>query len=78
MGRVARRGRGTDSALSIRERSRSNASSRLRACERLSWATARTTGPSRPAMRSFSASLSAAEAATSNTASTREAVTFAC
>ena len=57
---------------------RSSASSRLRRCERVSWDTARTTGPQRPMIRRFCASVSTDEAATSKLASTREAVTFAC
>ena len=51
---------------------------RLRCWERVSWAEAVTRGPSRPAIRAFWASPSAADARTSNTACTRDAVTLAC
>ena len=78
VGFVARRGRCTVSALSRRPRRRSTASSRLRAWLRVSWATARTTGPRRELIRCRCSSLSACDEQTSNTASTREAVTFAC
>lgn len=50
----------------------------MRVWERASWATARTTGPALRMIRSLRAGLSEFDAATSNTASTREAVTFAC
>ena len=58
--------------------SRSSASSRLRAWPRASWATAVTTGPSLSTSLARCSSSSAAEASTSKTASTREAVTLAC
>jgi hypothetical protein len=50
----------------------------LRSWERVSCAAAVTRGPSRAVTRAFWASESVADAATSNTASTREAVTLAC
>ena len=75
---VAWRARGTASAVASRERSRSSASSRLRAWLRESCATAVRRGPTRPITRRRWSSLSEREAATSNTASTREAVTLAC
>jgi hypothetical protein len=78
VGFVVRRGRCTVSALSSRPRSRSSASSRFRIWLRVSCATARTTGPRRDAIRCLCSSLSACDAHTSNTASTRDAVTFAC
>ncbi len=55
-----------------------SASSRLRTCERASWATARTTGPSFARTRAFCSGLSAVDAPTSKLTSMREAVTFAC
>jgi len=78
LGAVGRRARGTCSARSRRSRRRCSASSRLRAWLRSSWATARTTGPQRASTRARWASVSDGEAAASKTASTREAVTFAC
>ena len=78
VGRVAVRGRRTSRACARRAAKRSSANSRLRSWERVSWAEAVTRGPSRAVIRAFWAGLSAAEAATSKTASTREAVTFAC
>ena len=78
VGFVARRGRWTSRPRAIRAASRSSASARLRACERASWATARTTGPQRAVSRRFWASLSVSEAATSKLASIRDAVTLAC
>ena len=78
VGRVAVRGRRTSSAWASRTASRSSASSRLRSCERVSCAEAVTRGPRRAVTRAFCASLSAPDAATSKTASTREAVTLAC
>ncbi len=51
---------------------------RLRDWLRASWATAVTRGPNRERSRAFWDSLRLAEASTSNTASTREAVTLAC
>ena len=78
MGFVARRVRGTASAVARRERSRSRASSRLRACERSSCATAVRRGPTRAITRRFCSSVRAEEPATSNDASMREAVTLAC
>jgi tryptophanyl-tRNA synthetase len=78
VGRVFLRARCTVSAPAIRLASRSSASSRLRRCERVSWATARTTGPQRAITLRFCSSVSVEEAATSKLASIREAVTFAC
>ena len=78
MGFVGVRRRRTSNAEASRARSRSSASSRLRAWLRVSWALAEGRGPSLAATRAFCSSLSVCEAATSNTASTREAVTFAC
>ena len=57
---------------------RSVASSRFRSCERSSWAIARTTGPSLSSTRARSASVSAAEPSTSNSASTRVELFCAC
>jgi hypothetical protein len=78
LGLVARRFRGTTSASAMRSASRSSASSRLRVCERSSWATATTRVPARASKRARCASLNDGEALTSKIASTREAVTFAC
>src|SRR4051794_1393022 len=57
---------------------RSVASSRFRSCERSSWATARTTGPRRSSTRRRSAGVSASEASTSKSASTRVELFCAC
>ena len=78
VGLVFLRGRWTASAFASLVASRSSASSRLRLCDRVSWDTARTTGPQRAMIRRFCSSLSAADAVTSKLASTRDAVTFAC
>jgi len=78
LGRVGRRTRGIARAWARRPRSRSSASSRLRAWPRASWATATSRGPTRAMTRRFCSSVSVREAATSKEASTREAVTFAC
>jgi hypothetical protein len=78
VGRVAVRGRRTSSACASRSAKRLSASSRFRACDLVSCADAVTRGPSRAVTRAFCASLSASDAATSNVASTREAVTLAC
>jgi hypothetical protein len=78
VGRVARRCLRGASACASRSPRRARASSRLRDCERSSWATATTRGPIRASARPRSASLNEGERSTSKTASTREAVTFAC
>src|SRR5680860_554979 len=78
LGLVGRRLRGTVSPAAIFSASRCRANSRLRAWPRASWDTATTTGPTRSCRRARCASSSPAEARTSKTASTREAVTFAC
>src|SRR5579875_1898004 len=57
---------------------RARASSRFRARLRSSWATARSTGPARASTRRFWASLSAPDARTSNTATTRVSERCAC
>src|SRR5262249_13687087 len=57
---------------------RSVASSRLRSCERSSWATARTTGPSRASTRRRSDAVRAWEPSTSKSASTRVELFCAC
>ncbi len=75
---MGRRRFGVASAEASLSRSRARASSRFRACPRASWATAVIRGPARSVTRRFCSSLSARDAATSKTASTREAVTFAC
>src|SRR3954468_2659608 len=75
---VGRRFLGTASARARRSRRRSSASSRLRACERASCATAVTRGPWRASRRARWSSRSACDARTSKTASIREAVTLAC
>ncbi len=54
------------------------ASSRLRSCERSSWAIARTSGPRRSSTRARSLSRSPAEASTSKSASTRVELFCAC
>ena len=78
VGFVGRRERCTASALESLDRSRSSASSRLRVWLRVSCAMARTIGPQRAAIRRLCSSPSEREAPTSNTASIRDAVTFAC
>ena len=75
---VARRRFRGRSAASIRVRSRSTASSRLRAWLRASWAIAVTLGPNRARRRRFCSASRLREASISNTASIRDAVTFAC
>src|SRR5665213_4110167 len=78
VGRVARRDLGTASARARRSVKRLRASSRLRVCERSSWAIATTRWPTRVITRRRCDSLSEGEASTSKLASTREAVTLAC
>ncbi len=78
VGRVGRRLRGTRRPAAIFAARRRRASSRLRDWPRASWATAVRSGPARSSSRARWRSSSVAEAATSNTASTREAVTLAC
>ena len=70
VGLVGLRWRGTNSAARSFSTSRSTASSRFRAWLRSSWATARSTGPTRPTTRRFCTSESADDASTSKTAST--------
>ena len=77
-GFVGTRFRSTCRASARRATSRSMASSRLRSWLRSSWATARTMGPVFAVTRRFCTSLSADDASTSNTASTRDSVLFAC
>ncbi len=78
MGRVARRYLGTASAVASRSAKRVRANSRLRVCERSSWAIATTRGPTRASIRSRCVAVSVSDACTSKLASTREAVTLAC
>ena len=70
VGLVGLRRRGTKSAARSFSTSRSTASSRFRAWLRSSWATARSTGPTRPTTRRFCTSVSAEDASTSSSAST--------
>src|SRR5262245_22581053 len=78
VGAVGTRVRGTASASRSLSTSRSIASSRLRSWLRSSCATARITGPTRPTTRCFWTSLSADDASTSKTASTRVEDFCAC
>ena len=77
-GFVGTRLRSTRSASARRATSRSIASSRLRSWLRSSWATARRTGPALPTTRCFWFAVSAVDASTSKTASTRVSDVFAC
>ena len=77
-GRVATRRRGTASASRSFWTSRSTASSRFRDWLRSSCATARSTGPARATTRRFCVSVSAVDASTSNSASTRVDDFWAC
>jgi HAD superfamily hydrolase (TIGR01458 family) len=72
------RRRSTRSASCSAATSRSSASSRLRVRLRSSWATARSTGPAFATTRRFCVSVSALEASTSNTATTRVSDFCAC
>ncbi len=78
VGLVVRRLRCWRSAAASRDRSRSSASSRLRAWLRVSWATAVTRAPARATIRRRWDSLSEGEPSASKMASTRDAVTLAC
>src|SRR5439155_1536718 len=78
VGLVGRRFRGTRSASRSAATSRSTASSRLRDWLRSSCATARRIGPARAITRRFCVSLSAFEASTSKTATTRVSDFCAC
>ena len=75
---VALRGRSTRNASRSCSTSRSVASSRLRHWLRSSCATARSTEPARAITRLFCRSVRAVEASTSNAASTRGSVFWAC
>ncbi len=66
VGVVGRRGRSTRSPSATRARSRSSANSRFRACERVSDAVARTTGPSRSRSRARWRGPSDGDSATAN------------
>src|SRR5512133_2462532 len=76
--RVGTRRRSTRSARLSCSTSRSVASSRLRHWLRSSCATARRTGPARSTTRFFCRSVRTFDAATSNTASTRDSLFWAC
>ena len=78
MGLVARRGRSTLKPSARRVRSRSRAISRLRACERLSDAVARTTGPSFSSSRARCRGPRDGDPATSKRTSTRVSDVLAC
>ena len=78
LGAVARRARGVRRASARRSRSRDNTSSRLRAWDRVSAATTRTTGPSRSSSRARCAGESDGDPATSKRTSTRVLEVFAC
>ena len=75
---ATRRGGSTCRPASSFARSRSRATSRLRACERLSELVARTTGPRRSSSSSRWRGASDEEAATSNRTSTRVSEVLAC
>ncbi len=75
---VARRGGSTCNASANRDRSRSSASSRLRACERESDAVARATGPRRSSSRARWRGPSDGEVATGKRTSTRVSDVLAC
>ena len=76
--RLGARARDVQRVARAAARAAASASSRLRACERASWATAVTRGPSFALIRAFCASDRTPESRTSKTASIRDAVTFAC
>src|SRR5205823_5114439 len=78
VGAVARRARGLRSASASRSRSRDNASSRLRAWDRVSDATTRTTGPKRSSSRARCDGVSDGDPSTSKRTSTRVFDVFAC
>jgi HAD superfamily hydrolase (TIGR01458 family) len=77
-GAVGTRFRSTRRASRSEAASRSTASSRFRSWLRSSWATARSTGPAFPITRRFWVSVSAEDAPTSKTASTRVSDFCAC